>query len=90
MSQTQHCYVCGASGLLVEGRVFVTEGQPPGPVFVARCPRCKRFVCSKHGEKLDLSAPEKKGLFGLGGKKGPVNLTVCCPFDPGVPLGDPD
>ena len=90
MSQTQRCYVCGAAGLLVEGRVYVQENQPPGPVFIARCPRCKRFVCSQHGEKLDLSATEKKGLFGFGGKKAPANLTVCCPFDPGVALGDPD
>jgi len=90
MSQTQHCYVCGAAGLLVEGRIYVTEETPSGPVFIAQCPRCKRFICSRHGEKIDLSVQPKKSLFSFGAKKAPVNLTVCCPFDPGVALGDPD
>jgi hypothetical protein len=89
MSQTQQCYVCGAAGLLVEGRVYVTAESQAGPVLIAQCPRCKRFICSLHGEKLDLSAQPKKSLFSFGAKR-PINLTVCCPFDPGVALGDPD
>jgi hypothetical protein len=90
MSQTQKCHVCGDAGLLVEGRVYVTGEAAAGPALIARCPRCKRFICSRHGEKLDLSTPEKRPLFSFGGKKAPASLTVCCPFDPGVPLGDPE
>lgn len=90
MSQTQSCYVCGATGLLVEGRVFAAKDTTGGPVFIGECPRCRRFICNRHGEKLDLSPPQKRSFFGLGGRKEPGRFTVCCPFDPGVALGDPD
>lgn len=89
MSQTQNCYVCGVSGLLVEGRIPVTGGMPSGLLSIAQCPRCKRFICDRHGEKLALSAGSARSLFSFGAKK-PAGLTLCCPFDPGVALGDPD
>jgi hypothetical protein len=90
MSQTQSCYVCGATGLLVEGRIFIAK-DTGGPVLIGECPRCRRFICSQHGEKLDLSGQKKKkSFFGLGSRREPESFTVCCPFDPGIALGDPD
>lgn len=78
----QECFVCGATGLLVEKRIQVPAGGAGGgPLFVGQCPHCHRFVCARHGEPLDLS----------GKKRWPwqkaESLTVCCPFDPDVPLG---
>jgi hypothetical protein len=89
MRQTQQCHVCGTVGFLVEGRIQMDSEAPAESVLVAQCPRCKRFICSRHGEKLALSAGPKSSIFSFGTKK-PAALTVCCPFDPGVALGDPD
>lgn len=81
MGQVQNCYVCGTGGLLVEDRIEVAPGDgASGPVFIGQCPRCHRFICSRHGEPLDLSG--KRRWF-----RRPRTLTVCCPFDPDVPLG---
>lgn len=79
MGQIQICYVCGGGGLLVEDRIQVSPGGG-GPVFIGQCPRCHRFICSEHGELLDLSGKRKWPW------RKPDVLTVCCPFDPGVPL----
>lgn len=77
---TQVCYVCGAAGLLVEDRIHLPVGGG-GPRLVGQCPRCHRFVCSAHAELLDLSG--KRRWFA----RRPALLTLCCPFDPEVPLG---
>ena len=85
MGQTQECYVCRSVGLLVEDRIHVTPaaGQE-GPLFVGQCPRCNRFICAEHGEPLDLTGRRRWPW------RKPDSLTVCCPFDPGVPLGRPE
>ncbi len=79
MGQMQTCWVCGRSGLLVEEQIQVSPAGG-GPTMLGQCPRCHRFICSQHGELLDLSG--KRGWF-----RKPQSLTLCCPFDPGVPLG---
>ncbi len=89
MSQTQHCSVCGAAGTLVEGRVHGRGDAADGTLLVARCPRCKRFVCGRHGEWLDLS-PQARGAHLARGTVPAAEPTLCCPFDPGVALGDPE
>jgi hypothetical protein len=67
--------------LLVDERIQIVPGDTGGPVLIGECHRCGRFVCSRHGEPLDLS----------GKKRWPWQkasaLTIGCPFDPGVPLG---
>lgn len=75
MKQTQKCFVCGVEGLVTESEIRISEADPLGtdPLFVARCPLCKRFICSKHGEKL----PSGKHQISL----------IGCPFDMGIPLG---
>jgi len=85
MGQTQSCYVCGAWDDLVVSRISVRASDRYPPRVVGQCPRCRRFICSDHGEKLDL-APRKFWKLFASGKE--TVLTVCCPFDPGVPLGD--
>lgn len=87
MSETQRCYVCGEWDDLVDVRVLIKSNDPYPQRVVAQCPRCLRFICSEHGEKLDLSGQKSKSWFGLGKPK-ETDLTVCCPFDPGIPLGD--
>ena len=81
MGQIQNCYVCGSGGLLVEDRIQVAPGGGAGPVFIGQCPRCHRFICSRHGELLDLSGKRRWPW------QRPRTVTVCCPFDPDVPLG---
>lgn len=85
MKAVQHCYVCGGAGYLADGPMVMPEGDWEGPPSVGQCPRCHRFVCSYHGEPLDLTQGERKGLFGKRAGGGP--RTICCPFDRGVPLG---
>jgi hypothetical protein len=88
MGQIQKCYVCNGIGLLVEGRIVVSTDHSDGQIaFISQCPRCKRFICTKHCEKLDLSDKGKKSFF-LFRSRRPTTLTACCPFDAGVILGD--
>lgn len=77
----QVCFVCGATGLLVEDRIQLPAGGGGGPRLIGQCARCNRFICSAHAELLDLSG--KRRWFG---RKSAL-LTACCPFDPDVPLG---
>ncbi|HEV8600554.1 MAG TPA: hypothetical protein VGQ69_14435 [Gemmatimonadales bacterium] len=84
MGQLQSCFVCGSRGLLVEDRIQVTAAANAagGPTLIGQCPRCHRFICSRHGELLDLSGKRRWPW------QGSRPLTVCCPFDPDTPLGD--
>lgn len=81
MEQRQTCCVCGSGGLLVDDRIQVVPGETGGPVLIGECSRCHRFVCSKHGEPLDLSGQRRWPW------QKPKVATIGCPFDPGVPLG---
>jgi hypothetical protein len=82
MSQTQRCDVCGRRAMLVEGLIQVRPGDDLGePLLIGQCPRCHRFLCSRHGEPLDPHGRRRRPVLGRG------LLTLCCPFDPGVPLG---
>lgn len=82
MSQTQRCHVCGREGILVEDRIRLRAGDEAAePLLVGQCPRCHRFLCARHGEPLDRRGRRPRKLFTRG------LLTICCPFDPGVPLG---
>lgn len=85
MKVVQHCSVCGGAGYLVDGPIVLPVGEWEGPPNIGQCPRCHRFICSFHGEPLDLTGTERKGRFRKRGPEGP--RTVCCPFDRGVPLG---
>jgi hypothetical protein len=85
VSETQRCYVCGQWDTLVDARVVVKSNDKYFDRVVAQCPRCFRFICSDHGEKLDLSG--RKSWLSFDRAKG-GDVTICCPFDPGVPLGD--
>jgi hypothetical protein len=80
----QHCYVCGSAGYLVDAPIVLTGEGTDGPPSIAQCPRCQRFICSLHGEPLDLTGERRRGLFR---KPGSETLTICCPFDRGVALG---
>jgi hypothetical protein len=84
MRAVQHCSVCGGAGYLADGPIVVPERQPEGPPSVGQCPRCHRFICSYHGEPIDLTKEERKGIFRKRGGDGV--RTICCPFDRGVPL----
>lgn len=82
MSQTQHCAVCGREGILVEERIRVRPGDDrTEPLLIGQCPRCHRFLCARHGEPLDRRGRRPRAFLARG------LLTICCPFDPGVPLG---
>lgn len=83
MSENQRCYVCNRWFPLVESRVTSPRGQIPVPV-TAQCARCLRYICSDHSELLDLS-PRPRFSFT---RRTAAELTLCCPFDPGVPLGE--
>lgn len=87
MGQTQSCSVCGATGILSEGRIFLNPGGDQSVRFIGECPRCQRFICDRHCEPLDLSG-KPAGLWFSFGKQKPRVLVACCPFDPGTPLGD--
>jgi len=87
MGQIQQCYVCGESGLLINTWIYVDSKADQGPPLIGQCPFCYRFICSHHGEKLDLSrGGRKSGSFS--GHRKLTPLVVCCPFDPGIPLGE--
>ena len=86
MGQIQTCYVCGEGGLLVDTQIYVSV-EEDGPVMLGQCPRCHRFICTQHGEKLGAAGEEKKSWFSFGRGKMPTTRVVGCPFDPGVPLG---
>lgn len=88
MSQTQQCYVCGASGLLVDSRIYVDAAEE-STLLLGQCPRCRRYICSRHGEKLHLSEEGRKSWFSLSRRQW-TSLVLCCPFDPGVALNDQD
>ncbi len=90
MSQIQECYVCGKRGLLVESHIQVglSEAEMTGPLMIGHCPRCQRFICSRHGEKLDPAKLRGSWLTKFF-RRSSVRV-VCCPFDPGVPLGVAD
>jgi hypothetical protein len=84
MRPVQNCHVCGTAGYLVDGRIVVTGEEGQGPPSVGQCPRCLRFVCSRHGEPLAITGGERRGLL----RRSPSGpMTICCPFDRGVPLG---
>jgi len=85
MSENQRCYVCNDWLPLVEERITSKRGRVEIPV-VAQCARCLRYICSEHSEPLEL-APRPWYSFG---RRTGAELTMCCPFDPGVPLGDHD
>ena len=84
MSETQRCYVCGEWSPLADERVSVNAGSRESGRVVAQCPRCFRFICTRHSENLDLT--RRAALFSFG-RRATGNLVACCPFDPGVPLG---
>jgi hypothetical protein len=78
--------VCNRRGLLVEGQIRVNaDGGSENLLLIAQCHRCRRFVCAADGERLDpaglsghwLTRPFRRSAMRV----------VCCPFDPGVPLG---
>lgn len=85
MAETQSCYVCGRWETLVDSRLQVSANKQFPLGVVAQCPYCFRFICSEHGEKLNLSGSLPWWKFW---DKGNAVLTICCPFDPGIPLGD--
>jgi hypothetical protein len=87
MDETQRCYVCGEWDELVNSRVQVKAPDSYISRVVAQCPRCLRFICSDHSERLDLAPKTKSSWFGLKRQEA-GELTLCCPFDPCVPLGD--
>ena len=78
----QTCFVCGAAGILAEDHILLPPGDR-GAHLIGQCPRCHRFICSRHAELLDLGG--RRGWF----SRKPKMLTACCPFDPEVPLGTP-
>jgi hypothetical protein len=82
MSENQLCYVCNRWFPLAATRVTSKSSRIHQPI-VAQCARCLRYVCSDHSEMLDLG----RRWFSFGRRKN-ADLTMCCPFDPGVPLGD--
>ncbi len=84
MQETQCCYVCGQWDRLVVERVRVKADADSSDRVVVQCPRCFRFICSNHSEKLDVSKSRRWWRFGHRQKL----LTLCCPFDPGVSLGN--
>ncbi|HEX2120636.1 MAG TPA: hypothetical protein VHL59_03245 [Thermoanaerobaculia bacterium] len=83
MSENQRCYVCNRWLPLVESRVTSTRERISVPI-TAQCARCLRYICSDHAEMLDLS-PRPWFSFG---RRTAAERTMCCPFDPGVPLGE--
>ncbi len=83
MSENQRCYVCNSWLPLVEARVTSKSGRIHVRV-TAQCSRCLRYICSDHAEMRDLS---RRPWFSFG-RRTDAELTMCCPFDPGVPLGD--
>jgi hypothetical protein len=87
MGQTQSCYVCGGEGFLADGRIFLDAGGDEGPRFIGQCPRCQRFICTRHCEKLDPAGGKGKSWLPFGRSK-PATVVACCPFDPGTALGD--
>ena len=89
MTQTQTCYVCGGQGLLADSPIYVGPDDGGGISMIGQCPRCNRFICSRHGEKLDLTRERKSTWFPVRRHKAGV-LVLCCPFDPGVALNDED
>jgi hypothetical protein len=78
----QKCDVCGDAGYLEDGPIVVTEDDE-GPPSIGQCRRCRRFICSRHAEPLDLQARPRRWF----GKPSPGPRTLCCPFDRGVLLG---
>lgn len=88
MGQTQLCYVCGATGILSEGRIFLDPAGHQGVRFIGECPRCQRFICDRHCEPVDVTGEGGSWLSFLRSK--PRALAACCPFDPGTILGDKD
>ena len=80
MERTQACDVCGTFGYWREGRIEITGEAANGPPRIGRCPRCQRSICEDHGEVLRIAENGRRVRWG--GRR-----VVCCPFDPGVPLG---
>lgn len=83
MKQTQKCFVCGVEGLVVDSEIRISDDSSFEfePLFIAQCPLCKRFICSKHSERLSQESSRSflrpKSAIVIAG----------CPFDPGIPLG---
>lgn len=84
MAKMQACYVCNEWDTLSEDRILVRADDRFAERRVALCPVCERFICTEHGEKLDLSRKKPR----KGSPRKDAMLTLCCPFDPDVPLGD--
>jgi hypothetical protein len=78
MGQTQQCHVCERSGVIVTGHLYCDPGDA-AILLVGQCPRCRRFICADHAEKLSVT----RGRFARTG----LSLAQC-PFDPDVPLGN--
>ncbi len=59
------CDVCGRKGPYAEGPL--PDGPPSGEAgWTVQCPRCRRFICSRHLEPLPdgrLGCPFDPGVF---------------------------
>ena len=78
--KTQVCDVCGGVGYWSGERIELASHEVNGPPRIAQCGRCHRFICEDHGEVVRLSGAGVRVRFG-------GTRTLCCPFDPDVPLG---
>ena len=76
MGQTQCCYVCGTWDELVVSRISVQANDSYPPRMVGQCPRCRRFICTDHGEKLDLSPRKFWRFFGGSKEKHAIDLIL--------------
>ena len=89
MKQGQRCHVCGRIGLLVDRLLYVgrdtDHGEGDAASIVGQCPRCRRYLCTAHAEQ---ARSQHDVPAGVAWRRGEAVLALC-PFDVGVPLGDP-
>lgn len=76
--------MCDVIGLLTDGPLPAVDASIDLTPLVAQCPRCRRYICTRHAEPVKVHLSEGGWLPRLLGLK---TRCLCCPFDPGVALG---